>query len=897
MEEDKDFSFSGKPAVMEANLRDDNFWKLITDFNGPQTGEGLALHEAPCKNRLLIQVGLMREDSNLSWKAVVEWLQKIFPKHQSADFRCLIETGIATTLSLGSDARLTFLESDVNFNFVGPICDSIGVERADLLEMRDFSEQAKSIEVTYGLIVELSNFAVREKIDPVNLVAWLKNFNPEFCRDGDVQRAYKTLTSQMRKLKLYHHNHATRSHRRNTAKENLLQSPFDLVPQKVEMRRFGAKKRMKKDTLLGCEKVRDNEENESFDIMYDEDKSCSHLDPHKMIIVKSENISSSEENDEDADKSSDWEETAPDDKGDALTLLDIAILSVQKLTCVYGKRTDASKQVSMDLLKNQFTLTCKEHPDMMEFQLKLASLPEDILLASPLDFLHYNAYFFVDMYNAIEQQLISLEGELIKFTGEPLGRDKIPKFKSFVNFSESATSRYIHMACDILNPKASAKQNYRKHWVAFCEEKQNPSKLSVSLSNRLIDYFEAAAGLIHHHNEIALFFSDLLLMNDDDCQDIILESISADSTDNVIQSLVCVLALIYCKILGPYLQLMKSEGEYTHYGKYMLFLYQRLLEWSKDPSTFLEPEESVNAFLQVPLQEKTFDKIFHYCGHWHTNRDLIRASLKKILKAIAAVTEENLGDFLPGGKYSQSPPPDICLQMANCKFVVLMGKYPSNRRSPYKRKRPNNASKHPYDFSPTCSSEDDDDLSISSDDVFEESSHRQAKKNVLRSPKRKKSPHSRKVQKLSEAHKKLEVGEIAQRHDTNETQHIVENTDRKYIMATVSRNGGPCKTQQDVDKLLLRFDGKTRAARREALRCEILYQKMFLDNNDPNLEPIGHNSEMTYRLKLALPRVKPGYSFVLAPRLTKSKPIPVQIPEAEMGQIVNDTKELMSNDK
>ncbi|KAM4604047.1 uncharacterized protein ACJ7VT_018671 isoform 2-T2 [Polymixia lowei] len=802
----------------------------------------------------------MREDNNLSWSVVVEWLKKIFQKHQSADFRRLIETGIATTLSLGSNARLTFLESDVNFNFVGPICDSIGVERADLLEMRDFSEQAQSIEVTNGLIFELSNFITREKIDPIILVTWLRNFNPEFCQDGDIHKANKSLRPKIKMLKRHYLNYETRSHRRNTAMENLLQSPFELVPNRAEGRRFGAKKRMKKYAMLGYEKVKIKEECDSFAIMQDEEPFLHHESPEKTITVKEENVSC-DGSDQDIDKSNNVNEI-PDVKEDALTLLDIAMLTVQKLTSMYGGKTDVSKQVSMDLLKNQYTLTCKEHPEMIHFGAKVASLTDNTSLASPLDFLYCNAHFLVDMHDAIEKQVMSFEGEMTQSAGKKLGRDRNPKFKRFFNFSESATSRYIHMACDVLNPQAPAKQNYIKHWAAFCEEKGNPSRLGVNRSNQFTNYFEVAAGLTHHHREISLFFSDLLLMNNDDCPNIILESINADAADDVIQSLVCVLAIVHCKILGPYWQLLKSGSKYSLYSQYILCLYQKLLEWSKDPSTLLEPEEIVNVFLQCPLQEKTFDGVFQYCGQWHTNRDLIRACLQKIVKVIAAVTGEHLKDFLPGGKYSQSPPADICSQLASCTFSALMGEYPFGHSYPYKKKRGNKAHRHSSDNSSSGSSREDDDLSDSSEHAYEESPRRPANKN---------SPPVRKV-------------ELSPKSKT-----VNENMDRKYIVAMVSKNGGPCKTRQDVDKLLTRFDGKSRVEKREAIRCEILYQKMVLDNNNPNLDDIFlAHSNMTTKLKLALPRVKPGYSFVLAPRLTKPKYVPTQTTEAQMGQSGSD---------
>ncbi|XP_068189691.1 uncharacterized protein [Antennarius striatus] len=831
MEVCEDFSLCGNAAVSETNLRDDYYWKLVADFIGPQSGEGLELEKAPCKNKLLIQVGLLREDNSFPWTAIVEWLKKIFPSHRSADFRCMIERGIAATLSLESNARLTFLESDANFNFVGPICDSIGVERQHLLELKDFRERAQLIEVTNALILELNNFITRERIAPIMLVTWLRNFNPEFCKNGNVQKAFQELKAKIKKLKVHCHSYETRRSRRNAAVENLLQSPFELVQDKTP--KIIAKKRVKRDDLLRNEKVKVKEEYESF--TWGEGSGLNR---------------SFGDSDMDSDTPNSGDETSTH-KEEPLTILDITMLSIKKLSSMFGGNTKECRQVSLDLLRNQYILICKEHPAIAEFERKLESLPEEISLASPVMFLNYNANFLFDLHSVIEQQIMCFEREIILSTDEKLGRDKLPNFRNFVNLSESATSRYIHMACDILSPRTPDTQNYRKYWVAFCEEKKNPSKLAVNRSNRFNNYFEAAAGLIHHHKEISLFVSDLLSLTNDDCPNIILESVAADANDSVIQSLVCVLAIIYCKILGPYWQLLKSKGQYLHFSKYLLFLYQRFLDWSKDSSTLLEPEETANVFQQVPLQEKTFDGVFQYCGQWHTNRDLIRVSLKRMIKVIAAITEEHLKDFLPGGKFSQDPSTELNLQMAEFTFSVLMAEYPFGHAYPYERERPDKFSEQSSNIDTSLdSSREDKDQPSSSDGSLDESVRN--------------SGHS---QNRDYKIKRQMAGRELHEHPED------LNMDRDYIIETVTRNGGPCKTQQDVDKMLLRFDGKSRAEKRESLRCEVLYHKMILNNTDPNLDCLSLNcTQMVLKLKLALPRVRPGYSLVLEPRKTKLKP-------------------------
>lgn len=808
---------------------DEYYWKLVADFIGPQSGEGLQLHKGPCKNRVLIQVGLLREENNFPWIAILDWLKKVFSSHRSADFRCLIERGIAATCSLENDARQSFLESNVNFNFVGPICDSIGVERKHLLELKDFSERGKSIEVTNGLILELSNFVDREKLAPVVIVTWLRNFNPEFCKNGNVQRAYQVLRGKIKRLKFYSRNFATRSHRRSAAMESLLQSPFELVKTKTPRL---VKKRIKREDTSNHENATVTEEYDSYEMMQSGDSEESEGDGSEI-----------DNDSESSGRGESW-----DEKEEGLTLLDIAMLSVQKLSFIYGRKSATCKQVSLHLFRNQYALTCKEHPAMADFEHKLESLGEEISLASPVQFLNNNASFLVDMHDAIEQQIMSFEKEIILSKAEKLGRDKLPHFLKFVNLSESATSRYIHMACDILSTQTAGPHNYGKHWVAFCEEKENPSKLAMKPSNRFNSYFEVAAGLVHHYKELPLFFSDLLTLYSD--ANIILESVAADATDSVIQSFVCVLAIVYCKILGPYWQLLKSRAEYSLYSQYLLYLYQRFLDWSKNPSSLLEPEEVTNVFLQYPLQEKTFQGVFEYCGQWHANRDLIRACLKRVVKGIATVTDSHLKDFLPGGQLCQVPSPDLSLKLASCTFSVIMAEYPFGHTFLYKKKRSDMSSKH---------------KNLSSDESVEHNlcndSAEEFEKNPLSGQKDEYGFQSKKKIKKEKSGKEYK-------------EEREENMDRNYIMAVVSRYGGPCKTQQDLDKMLLRLEGVTRAEKKEALRCEMVYQKTILNNMDPNLNCVFLNStQMAYKLKLALPRVKPGYSLVLEPRKTKIKPV------------------------
>lgn len=620
--------------------------------------------------------------------------------------------------------------------------------------------------------------------------------------------------------------------------EGLLQSPFELVQTKTP--KLGRKRIKREDA--SHEKAAATQEYDSSGVL---ESGGSEDSTGSGSGIETEVEPSSREQR--------WDENA-----EGLTLLDIAMLSVQKLSSIYGQKSATCRQVSLDLLRNQYALTCREHPALAELEQTLESLAGETRLASPVHFLNRNANFLVEMYDAIEQQILNFEKEIILSKDEKLGRDKLPQFLNFVNLSESATSRYIHMARDILTPQTSGPHTYGKHWVAFCEEKKNPSRLVTQPSNRFKSYFEAAAGLVHHHKELPLFLSDLLTLNTD--ANVLVESVAADATDSVIQSFVCVLAIVHCKILGPYWQLLKSGAKYALYSRYLLSLYQRFLDWAKDPSSLLEPEEATDVFLQPPLQERTFAGVFEYCGRWHTNRELIRACLKRTVRSIAAVTDSHLSEFLPGGKRCEVASPDLSLKLAGCTFSVLMAQYPFGEAFPYEKKR--------CDGSPTRKN-------LSSDESVEHNACNDSAEEFEKSP-----SAAQRDEYAFPTKKKLKKEKGGK--DYREEQQ--ENMDRSYITAVVSTYGGPCKTQQDLDKMLLRLEGLTRAQKKEALRCEVMYQKMVLNNMDPNLNCVFLNStQMVYKLKLALPRVKPGFSLVLEPRKTKAKPVLQNPAEAETG--------------
>ncbi|XP_016300049.1 uncharacterized protein LOC107656639 [Sinocyclocheilus anshuiensis] len=847
MDDLQDFGSSSTSAkTIAAELGNHIFSKLVDDFLGAHYGDLLELDEKPWKIRMLVQIGLMREEQEISWVDLIQWLQKIIPMFQSADFQSLIERNTTTALSLTGDARQNFLESDVNFEFVGPICDSIGIGRRDLLEMSDFSDRAKLTGLTNGLVLELTNFISREKLDPVVLVSWIRNFEPLFCSDGKIQRAYRLLRSSLKTFRIQYRNNQRSRKRSRGLLDEFLQSPFDLAPEAdaddIEYRRVAMikahlrkKRRISRHKPISAVK----EEDEPFRISQTDvtlknqhvPKQMPHVTP---FSVKREQGSQSHQTP--MRSLGDVEEDPRTDTGDNVTLLDISVLSWQKIAVMYGGKNEAAKVVSMDLLQNHFSAMLKEDANLRTLDDKVKGSTHP--LVSPLNFLRYICQFLFELIDVIEQQMISFEKDIMNTTGEKLGRDKHPRFQSFVNFDESAVTRYIHMASEMLCPSEETNPNYRKHWLAFCLERKNPSRLPIYRSNCVINYFEAAAGLLQHHEDVALFVSDLQLLNDD--SNILLESVNADANDEALQALVCVIAVIYLKVLGPFWQLLKSDGEYPLFSRYILCLYEKLLEWSQDASCLLQPEAFVNVFLQVPMQEGIFEGVFRFCRDNAENQfgTLIKTCLQRMMKALAAVLEDNLKDFLPGGKHCKDLPTDIAVQMANCTFSQLMGEYPFGHAYPYEKNRP------------------DKTLGQTEGSASENAEQEPASRMTTDEPKSAAVTlyPAKPIQKRYSifdganlnAAKKMKVSRLKQKAQ----DHIY----RKMIVGAVSKYGGPCKSKQDVERLRTKLEGASHAHICEVIRCELNYQKSILGSRDKKLNHIWFSlNDMVSTLKDVLP--------------------------------------------
>ncbi|XP_041105202.1 uncharacterized protein LOC121315200 [Polyodon spathula] len=871
VDREQDYTFiGGRPQCVSdiaAELRNDYYSKLQDVFLGTAKGNNQNTLLVPHNNRMLLQIGLLKEENQVAWKYVQDWLEALFPKYRSARLRSLIEKASVSALRLNAEERAMFLEEEVNLEYVGPVCDSLGIRRTDLLECTDLSEKIPPGDpVTNALLLEWDSFVRKEKIDPSVIVTWLKNFHSQFCSDGNTHKAYKTLQLQIQKIKLDYRMHQKNKYKKNSLFSDFLQAEFIPIPSASEggvidgklwngglkKKNFGSKWIANK---MRSRKIRNSElANGIADKTYNPpnlhvrgtelyQNRSEILSHHKTEQnLKSQSISGQYPylTTKPIPQSSPWasqpngaycndafdQHTSVESKESvnvihcseakeqALTLLDVSILAFQKLSGVYGTETELSNQVFKELLRKHFVLMSDYTNVMKTFNDRVSLCQQGQPgIPSPLHFLGCNAHYLLGLSHAAEKETLSFENEILAVTGEKLGRDKNLKFTNFLNFSESASARYIRMACDVLNPRGEEKFGCRKEWLAFCEANGKASKVPSGRSNRFNSFFEGAAALIHHHVDIVAFFSDEHVLKR---LNVVQESVRDDVQDPILQALVCVFAVIYHQVIGPYWQFLKSNTEYLDFHKYIQRLHQKLNEWSLDATPLLLPElGDTNIFHQFLLHEGSFDGLFSYCNPDNPYFTLIKKALEQIMKSFVAVTRRELSDFLPGGVHSKEPMPELRAKMRNCQLAQLMGEYPFGHTYTDKYRKPNNSLN---DQGP------------------------------LHSPSRTSGQTGR--------HKKRMQLSSREMNPMQEKQ-LLDISNKTKIIAAVVRNGGPCKTKRDVDYLLSTLEGASHSKKREAIRLQISYQKIVLGLKNKNLTHIGFSlKDMVDKLKSVLAEEK-----------------------------------------
>ena len=285
--------------------------------------------------------------------------------------------------------------------------------------------------------------------------------------------------------------------------------------------------------------------------------------------------------------------------------------------------------------------------------------------------------------SSCDKVLKECQKEITQEKGHGLGRDAIGKFVMFRSSGESAASRYVRTACDVLGPRGDEKNGCRIQWEAYCSEVVNEhSKITSFRMNRFNNYFHGAASLFYHRNHILDF-----LVNYKTDLNLKIESVLYDCQSEELQTFIRSLGIIYYGITGPFWNMLHGNVQYVDLYLYVQRMLQCFREWSEDASPLLvgaciwpefgEPESNITASLysQSDLDELT------------------QKTLEKIMVSFIEVTERQLADFLPDGKYGAQPSDQLREEMQHCKLTNLISEYDFGDLD-YSQFRRRNASLH-----------------------------------------------------------------------------------------------------------------------------------------------------------------------------------------------------------
>ena len=162
---------------------------------GPGSGRGRppALPAVPgtiITNRLLLQLGMLRHQMQMTWVWLYDFVQKLFPR----SFEVLpqlnhliLKTEKKVPGTCGSDSIVVdeiaaFLSAERDFTHLpdAPFCTKYGVTRAFLLENEDCILPASDEMVPNGLIIELDKFRTDNYLSGPSIQSWLHIICPSF---------------------------------------------------------------------------------------------------------------------------------------------------------------------------------------------------------------------------------------------------------------------------------------------------------------------------------------------------------------------------------------------------------------------------------------------------------------------------------------------------------------------------------------------------------------------------------------------------------------------------------------------------------------------------------------------------------------------------------------------
>ena len=426
-------------------------------------------------------------------------------------------------------------------------------------------------------------------------------------------------------------------------------------------------------------------------------------------------------------------------------------------------------------------------------------------------------------------------------------------------------SRYVRLGSDCLGPRGDDKSGCRDYWETYCVMVESESRVTSYRANRFNNLFQAAAALHFHRADIKNFLEKYLAK-----QNRKIQSICADNKCDQVDCHVTALGLLYFRVTGPYWELLAQDIHYLDFCIYVNQLLQHFQRWAANPADAFSQEFDPLFGKRFMPDPDTFQALLSISVDQQAK---VMATLRKISKEVIITINNQLKDFLEGGRYYHVTDPELRQRMKHCKLTNLVGEqaFGDLDFSIFKRRY---ASLHHHSTVQMMKQNKPISMWFSSKDEEEQK--------CLLNLSAEKAPLLRQQHVLEEkdcvARRRIV---LEQNHLKKEAVRVKKSNKINEIIALMQRHRGPCQKAADVNRLL--FTYKKWTDQIVALKAELQYHKIVLSSKSPLLQVGGKVQELVARLKsfLADRAVKtPPEAANTPPEAANTPPEAVNIPAA-----------------
>lgn len=329
------------------------------------------------------------------------------------------------------------------------------------------------------------------------------------------------------------------------------------------------------------------------------------------------------------------------------------------------------------------------------------------------------------------------------------------------------------------------------------------------------------------------------LLNYKQSKNLKLQSVLADAQSDSIDCFLVALGIVYHQVTGPYWMLVRSNTHYLNFFKYVGKMHTKFLECSQDSSSLLNktPPPLFEEFI-LPVDDCMTQALYSLSDEQSVK---VQAILRELFSDMSAVTERQLSDFLPGGRYHDVQSPEVRSRMQHSKLTNLIGEqcFGDLDFSIFKRR---NASLHHHGTVNMIKRNHTMSAWFSKKTSEEQS--RLLSDSAVKAPELRSSNQGKAALVTQQHRQRLEENKLEIEQKLQETLEM-----KRKIVAGVKQHGGPCLVPEDVDAILIRLEKAKSRDRLDAIKLELQYHKRVMGMKSPKLNVTGKLDQLVMNLK------------------------------------------------